>query len=171
MIKLIAIIMVLSSTTYIGFFYAKRFRDRPIQLKQLQLSLQMLETEIVYNSIPLFEAFNIIASRLPNTIGKFYTIASNYLQQEDYTVHFAIKKSLEELEHELALKETDRDLLLNLSTILGNSDRNDQTKHLQLINKSLDLLINEAKNEQEKNEKMVKQLGFLLGLLIVILII
>ncbi|NMB08302.1 MAG: stage III sporulation protein AB, partial [Tissierellia bacterium] len=60
---------------------------------------------------------------------------------------------------------------LSLGRVLGSSDRKDQEKNFSLILKQISFLQNDARLEKEKNEKMFKGLGILIGLAIVIILL
>ncbi|MFS8541749.1 MAG: stage III sporulation protein AB, partial [Tissierellales bacterium] len=76
-----------------------------------------------------------------------------------------------QLIEELNLKEEDIELFLSLGRLLGTSDRTDQEKNFKLILNQIEILINEAKLEKDKNEKMYKNLGILAGIAIVIILL
>ena len=60
--------------------------------------------------------------------------------------------------------------MLELSGVLGTSDRQDQIKHIALAVGQLKHEEAAARDDQVKYEKMSKSLGLLIGALIVILI-
>ncbi|HHY13851.1 MAG TPA: stage III sporulation protein AB, partial [Thermoanaerobacterales bacterium] len=61
--KIIGVLVIIGSSSYIGFLIADYYKDRPELLKSLQLSLQMLETEMLYLSTPLPNAFRNISEK------------------------------------------------------------------------------------------------------------
>ncbi|GIO00127.1 stage III sporulation protein SpoIIIAB [Brevibacillus laterosporus] len=170
MLKIGAAIVVLVSASLIGIQLGKRYSDRVKELRALLHSLQMLETEIVYGATPLSLAFEKISVRVTRSIGNLYKRASELLQTKaGESTQIVWQTALEQTWSLTALRKEEKEILKNLGYVMGNSDREDQKKHLQLTVFHLRGLEEEAKEEQLKYEKMYKNLGFLGGLLIVIL--
>lgn len=170
MIKLTGAILIILATTLTGFYYAGRLRDRTGQLRELQMALQMLETEICYGSTPLHMAFQKISKKNSGVISTLFGKCTYYLQELDGATTFECwQQALEEIQSRLCLKKSEIEWLEHFGQIVGGSDRIDQTKHIQLMMAHLKKTEVEAKEEQIKHEKMYRTLGFLAGLLIVIL--
>ena len=68
------------------------------------------------------------------------------------------------------MRSAEREVLEQLSSVLGTSDRQDQIKHIALAALQLKHEEAAARDDQVKYEKMSKSLGLLIGALIVILI-
>lgn len=171
MLKLIGASLILLSTTLCGFYFAKKLSDRTSQIMELQMSLQMLETEIFYGSTPLEIAFHKISSKESGVIGRLFRRCTYYFQHLDgATTYECWRRSLAEVTPKLALQKSELEWLSHFGQIVGNSDRADQQKHIQLMMAQLKKTEAEAREEQLKYEKMYKTLGVLTGGLIVILI-
>lgn len=67
------------------------------------------------------------------------------------------------------MKESERDIVLQLGYSLGASDRLDQIKHLRLAMNQLQCEEENAADEQRRYAKMWRSLGMLGGALVVIL--
>jgi len=72
--KMIGAGLILFATTWVGFEYAKKLRERPQQLRQLKVALQSLEAEMMYGLTPLATASERIALQMskPITTPPFY---------------------------------------------------------------------------------------------------
>lgn len=170
MVKLIGAVIILFSASMVGWQIGKYYAFRPIQLRSLLLALQLLETEIVYGLTPLHRAFVKIGHRVSPVIGKIFLTAAEFLQQEEsLTTQACLQAAVSRHWPATAMRKEERDVLINLGFVLGGSDRNDQQKHLRLAITHLRGLEEEARVDQSKYEKMYKSLGFLGGLLVVIL--
>ncbi|UFJ42922.1 stage III sporulation protein AB [Brevibacillus humidisoli] len=170
MAKLIGAVLILFSASMIGWQISKSYANRPLQLRAWLLALQMLETEIVYGSTPLHRAFAKIGHRVLPAIGRiFLTAADQLITDEGQATQACWQTAMEKHWTGTALRKPEKDVLLGLGYILGNSDREDQQKHLRLAVTHLRALEEEARVEQTKYEKMYKTLGVLSGLLLVIL--
>jgi len=99
----------------------------------------------------------------------FLLAAELLITEKALSAEEALRQAMGKLWTHTALRRQERDVLASLGQVLGSSDRADQEKHLRLAVTHLRGLEEEARAEQEKYEKMYKSLGFLGGLLVVIL--
>jgi len=171
LVKIIAIVLVISSSTLIGFLLANRFGQRVKELRVIYSALKHFETEIVYGLTPLPNAFKNIANRIDEPICKVFTHMSESFGQHDLTTIDIWTNSWELYKQNLALKKRDYDILFQLGHSLGQTDKENQLKHIGISLAYLQTEEHEARNEQHKHEKMYKYLGFLTGMMIVILMI
>ncbi|MGG1660146.1 stage III sporulation protein SpoIIIAB [Brevibacillus sp. NRS-1366] len=170
MVKVIGAVLILFSATMVGWQIGRYYAYRPVQLRALLVALQMLETEIVYGLTPLHRAFVKVGHRVSEDVGKMFLLAAELLITEKaQSAEDALRQAMGKLWTNTALRKQERDVLASLGQVLGSSDREDQEKHLRLAVTHLRGLEEEARAEQEKYEKMYKSLGFLGGLLVVIL--
>ena len=68
------------------------------------------------------------------------------------------------------LLEEDKEALKSLGKLLGSTDISGQVNQLKLVNIFLDEQIRDAATSREKNEKMYKKLGIIVGLAVVIVL-
>lgn len=171
MLKLIGATIVIAVSTYCGFYIAKKFRERPKELRIMQQALQMIETEIVYGSVPLDIIMEHIGNRLPKSINLFFQDMSKNLRELDgVSTYECWEKAVNKNFSSTALKKQDKEVLINFGQTLGTSDREDQMKHIKLTMKNLSTEETLAREEQKTYEGLSKNIGILLGLLIVIMI-
>ena len=71
---------------------------------------------------------------------------------------------------ELNINEEDRNALNNLSKLLGRTDLEGQINQIEMTSDFLEEQIKKAEKEKEKNEKMYRTLGVILGMTIVIIL-
>ena len=65
----------------------------------------------------------------------------------------------------------DKNVLKNLSKLLGATDLEGQLSQIEMTSNFLDEQIKKAEKEREKNESMYRKLGMIIGLGIVIILI
>lgn len=173
MLKLIGAAVILFSSSMVGWQLGRHFAARPLDIRTLITCLQMLETEIVYAATPLHRALAKIGERMRAGIGQIFLSAAELLVKEDepQSTNESWRQAIEQNWSQTALRKTEKDILLTLGMVLGNSDRDDQQKHLRLAITHLQGLEEEARSDKERYEKMYKSLGFLGGLLVVILML
>lgn len=172
MVKLIGAAFIVFSASMVGWQIAKFYVMRAQQVRSWILSLQLLETEIVYGGTPLQRAFQKIGQRVQPEIGCFFLTAANHMTSEEgHSTNTCWQAALEQHWKQTALRKEEKDVITSLGYSLGNSDREDQQKHLRLSITQLSSIEEEARIEQSKYEKMYKSLGVLSGLLVAILML
>nr|WP_263325772.1 stage III sporulation protein SpoIIIAB [Neobacillus sp. Marseille-Q6967] len=171
MVKIIGAILIIVATTWTGFEFAKHLSERPRQLRQLKSALQSLEAEIMYGHTPLHEAARRLAAQLPKPLAPFFEGFAKKLTDTETTVKDAWESSLKEIWKQTAFKQGEYEIMRQFGETLGRHDRLSQQKHIMLTLSHLEREEADAVESQAKYEKMVKSLGFLSGLLLIILLI
>ncbi|MRX73176.1 stage III sporulation protein SpoAB [Bacillus lacus] len=169
MIKILGACLVLISTTWSGFEAAKSFSDRTKQLRQLKVALKSLEAEMMFGHTPLKEAAEGIAKQIPGPLSKLFLRFSEVLGQGRTSVKAAWETALNETWKLTALKQGEHEVLSHFGETLGQHDLYSQQKHIQLALAHLEKEEAEAVDRQTRYEKMLKSLGFLAGMLLIIL--
>lgn len=171
MIKLMGAAVILVCSTLIGMRFASLYVQRAVQLRQLQVALQWLETQIVYGSTPLHQALDHIARRIGGEIGHlFAACAETLMKMRDASTQECWELAIENEWKRTAMKIPEKEVLLHLGQVLGQSNREDQQKHIRLALINLKSEEQQARDNQQKYEKMCRSLGLLGGLLVVILL-
>ena len=65
----------------------------------------------------------------------------------------------------------DKNVLVSLSKMLGKTDLEGQVNQIEQTSEFLDIQIQKAEKERDKNEKLYKSLGMIIGISLVILLI
>lgn len=170
MVKIIGACLILIATTWAGFEAARHLTERPRQLRQLKSALQSLEAEIMYGHTPLHEASRRLANQLAKPLSWFFEGFSTKLTTTETTVKEAWDDSLDEVWKLTALRQGELEILKQFGETLGRHDRLSQQQQIRLALTHLDREEGDAHEKQAKYEKMLKSLGFLSGLLLVILL-
>ncbi|MER2255764.1 MAG: stage III sporulation protein SpoAB, partial [Priestia megaterium] len=92
------------------------------------------------------------------------------LKEGTESVKEAWEKTLDQFWKQTALKTGELEILKQFGETLGQHDRYSQQKHILLTLNHLEREEQDAVDKQNRYEKMVKSLGFLSGLLLVILL-
>ncbi len=172
MFKLIGSVLIILSSSSLGYMIGMRYSMRVREIKLLKISLQMLETEIAYSNTPLPEALKIVCKKSKHPINIIFNKAAANLGKKDcVSVGDAFCKSLDDAKGMYSLIDEDIDILRSFGHSLGSSDVDGQIKSFSLIIKELDAQEIKAEEMRKKNENMYKNLGFLAGVAITILLI
>lgn len=80
-----------------GFEFAKRYSDRPKQIRQLRFALQSLEAEIMYGQTPLARAADQIASQVGPPVNRLFEQFAEKLNVGTFSARHAWNESLEDV--------------------------------------------------------------------------
>lgn len=147
-----------------------QFRERPRQLRQLKSALLSLETEITYGLSPIGEAAIRLSEQLPEPGKSLFAYFSAKLGRGEVSLREAWDETLDKIWPKTAMKKNEKEIMKQFGATLGLSDRENQQKQIRLALSHLEREETEARAAQNQYEKMLKSLGFLAGLLIVILL-
>lgn len=131
----------------------------------------MLEAEILYSQLPLHDAFISIAKQIPNPCATFFKNVSMKMLEINSYFENVWEEQVKSYMDQSSLGTNEQEILLQFGRTLGQHDFTQQQKHIQLTIKHLERELEEARDEQDKYGKMAKNLGFLTGLFIVLLLI
>lgn len=171
MMKIIGAIFIIIATTWAGFEASRQLSERPKQLRLLKSALQSLEAEIMYGHTPLHEASRRLSTQISRPLSWFFESFAKKLTDTETTVKDAWEESLKEIWKLTALKQGEFEIMKQFGETLGRHDRYSQQKQIMLTLSHLEREEADARERQAKYEKMVKSLGFLSGLLLIILLI
>ncbi|MBO5349523.1 MAG: stage III sporulation protein AB [Clostridia bacterium] len=151
----------------IGVKISNKYAERANNLKQIKKALNIFEAKITYTYEPIPDVFLEISKKIKGDVGKLFFDASRQMQL-DFAGE-AWEKCINN--SNLALLEDDKESLKSLGKLLGNTDIEGQISQLRLVNTFLDSQIEEATESRNKNEKMYKKLGIIVGLAVVIVLV
>jgi stage III sporulation protein AB len=172
MFKLIASLLVICSAGIAGLRAASAYSLRTRQLRTLQEALQLLDTEIMYGATPLPAALSKVAAAAGEAVGAVFSEAGAILgKSSGFTAGEAWNLAVERNIRRTALTEEDRAILRSFGEALGSSDRADQHKHITLTAFHLRQEEEKAERDRQKNERIWKYGGFLVGIGIVLLLL
>lgn len=171
LLKITGSIIVLISSTLLGFVLSRDYSRRLKQIREIQILLHMLENEISYFSNVLEDAFdNICRVNKGETAQFFKGTVKNLQNDSSLNACSAWVLSVESNIKRTALNSEDKDVLNTFGKMLGNSDIEGQIKNIRLTLDKLKVQEQNAEEHRKKNEGMCKRLGLLGGIAIVILL-
>lgn len=154
----------------IGLWLAGRARRRPGELRACLTALALLDTEIYWGATPLPEAFESLRMRMEKPWAGFFAEIQEHIEKGE-AAWPAWKKTVANQNSNFCLKKEDWLVILDVGKGLGRSDRQEQHKQLDLVQKQLIVLRDQAAAWAEKQAKMMSYLGFLFGFAVVILLV
>ena len=172
LIRFFLYIIILLSSSLIGYSLGSKYSKRVINLVNLQQSIRLLQSEVIVFANPIPIALENISRRVSPEIQQVYSIIEESLvENQTGDLYSCFLQSIEFLKNTCLLKDRDIDVFLALGKVLGKTDRTDQELQFKYALNEFELLIVEAKDERIKNEKMYRSLGVLMGLGMIIILI
>ncbi|MBR1654138.1 MAG: stage III sporulation protein AB [Clostridia bacterium] len=168
LLKCILLITLFCTSTIIGILISKRYSNRLKILRDLKNALNIFEVKINFSFETISEIFMEISQKINGVAGKiFFDTVKNI--ENNMCAGDAWEKSIDK--NKDVLKKDDIDCLKTLGKLLGKTDIEGQLNQIELVSTFLEKQINDANEDKNKNEKMYKKLGAIVGLVIVIVLI
>lgn len=166
-IKVFILLFIFLGSLQAGKIIAKKYSNRVIELKEMKNALNMFLTKIkfTYESVP--ESFQEICNNIGGNIGKIFGTASENMKEK--SAGEAWEETIEKVE--TSLTEEDKGIIKSLGRMLGKTDLEGQVSEIKLVQDFLNTQIELAEKEKQKNEKLYKTLGGVVGLAIVIILV
>lgn len=169
--KLIGALLVFLASSSLGVLLARNLALRQEVLRELQMALQLLETEIAYAATPLPEAFRRVAGKTrPPTRHLFAAAHRALLGTSGTTGGEAWGQGIAALARAAPLEAEDLAVLTDFGQGLGRGDRADQVKKLELARAQLRRLEEAAAENRLRQARVWQTLGLLVGLTIILLL-
>ena len=166
-VKVFILFLIFYSSLKVGKIIAKKYYNRVTELKEMKNALNMFLTKIrfTYESVP--ESFNEIGNNIKGKIGEIFKTASN--KMKNMSAGDAWEETIEK--SDTSLTDEDKNIIKNLGRMLGKTDLEGQVSEIKLVQNFLNTQIDIAEKEKQKNEKLYKTLGGVIGLAIVIILV
>lgn len=166
-LKYIIISLIFFISLLIGNIISKRYTLRVKELKDFRNALNIIENKIKFTYEPLNEIFLQTSKLLSENMSKIFVLATKYMKEK--SVEQSWNKAIKEVN--TYLNKDDIENMKNFGKMLGKTDKEGQVSHLELTKTFIEVQIEKARNEEEKNAKMYKTLGAIVGLAIVIILV
>ena len=171
MVKVIGSLIIITSGIIAGRLMGYQYTQRTRELQRFLHALHQLETEISYGQTILPLALERLAQFSREPQKKFFQLFQKKIEPgQGLTADLAWLKSIEETSAKFCLKEEDWEVLKQFGQGLGNSDDQNQIRHLKVAQKRLEQLEFKARAESEKLNRMWNYIGVLTGIALVILL-
>ncbi|MHB8075030.1 stage III sporulation protein AB [Desulfosporosinus fructosivorans] len=167
---IIGCVAIIAGCGSLGLWLAHRIRRRPVELRGCLMALALLDTEIIWGATPLPEAFCILKERTDQPWQGFFEELQERLQRGE-SASLAWKGTIFKQNQHFCLKQEDWHVISDVGRGLGRSDSHEQHKQIELVQRQLALLKEQAGMWSDKQAKMWSYLGFLCGIAGVLILI
>ena len=164
--KYILLLAIFALSTAIGFFIAKSYQNRVVELKEFKNILNIMKTKIKFTYEPLAEIFKQISKDNESEVEKIFGQMANQITY--YQAKDVWENCIQDAD--ISIKQEDKDVLKKIGKLLGQTDIEGQISEIEVIENFLDMQIENAEEERKKNQKMYKTLGIVAGLVFVIIL-
>ncbi len=155
-IKILMLLLVFISTSFVGILISNKYKNRVIELKEIKNALNIFETKIKFTYEPIPEIFKEISNSIKPNIADIFNIAGK--KMEKLSAKIAWEEALNNADTNLKLE--DIKIIKDLGKLLGKTDIQGQISQIELTNTFLDTQIQKATIECDKNQKLYKTLRY-----------
>lgn len=172
LIKIFGIILIIFSTSYIGFNKSGVFQKRIDELSEFKKGIEKLKTEIAFVKTPLCDAFLKISEHLDENISSvFNEFSVSISTHERCSITDIWDFCINKYSKNSCMNKNDIKILCDFGTMLGSTDLDGQINNFTSVIEMLDSQIAEAIIEKDKNAGLYRNFGVYAGILISILLI
>ena len=172
MIRILGMVLIMTSSTLAGLYYANIQMFRIKDLKEIKKALIILLSEIEYTLTPLPQAMENISKRIDDPIDKIFLDFCNTLNDKTgQGIGEIWQDVLDDNKDYYYFSEEDLDYLKSFGKTLGYLDKNLQINSISITIKYIEDKIEELNVTSLRNKKLYQTLGILGGLLICIVLI
>ena len=164
MVKFLLGVAIVAFTSYCGFILAKKYRKRKLFFMQLKEFNERFLSEVSYYRRPLgeFASKNVYKGEFQIFLQNFFAEIDELSQSDHSSIAF------DDCEF---LKDEDKNVIEDYFKMLGKGDSASQKTYFSAAKERIVKLYSEAETDYKKYGDLYVKLGFLCGLLILILII
>ena len=166
-IKFVLLFLICIACMYIGLIISNKYKNRVRDLKEFKGILNILNTKIRYTQEPIKEIAKDISDMNKTIVGSIFQ--ELYFKLDDKRLEEAWNMSIEKFGNNFS--KEDKSILKSFGKMLGKTDLEGQISQVIQENEFLDIQINKAESERQKNEKLFKSLGIIIGIAIVIILV
>lgn len=145
-IKYFMLFFILIASSLIGRFLSKKYVYRLQELEEMKNALNLFKTKIKFTYEPIPEIFTQISEMSNKNIGNIFFKAKENMKTESAAISW--EKAIEETTTNL--KPKDKNILKNLSKLLGQTDSEGQLSQIEITQNFLDAQIKEARRRKKK---------------------
>ena len=170
--KWIGIAMVFTACTLYGFLIDLNQKKRVRELNDFAKAFELLKGEIEYRLTPVAQALRYVAPLTSMSISAVLMAFSDQLEAKSSAEVFLMwQDAIDQHRGCFHLKESDYKFLYEFGDMVGNMDKNMQTRSLERIIGCLKKEHVCAKEKYDRTTRINKYLGILVGVCISIFLI
>ncbi len=168
MIKLIGFIIIVISSTKIGFDLSAKYIFRVRDLKAFISVLEKIKNEIKFSNCVISDALVKASDVKSDTVKKLVTFISKKIEDGKTDPADAFKCYL--CENTTFFEKNDTEDIYNFFSVFGSGDREDEIINISNTVENIKSHLNEAIENEKKYVKIFRTSGVLAGFLVAIIL-
>lgn len=156
--------------TYVGFYLAKRLKQRFTDLESIEKLVIALRGEINYKSTVLDEAFLCIKDKVDGSLLIYLEKIYEAMENSHGKSMMELAKDNKSILTPMALHKSDIEEFTSFVGNLGYLDKAMQLSVMDMYLEKLRISKEESKNEINRSSKMYKCMGAFIGIMVCILV-
>lgn len=170
--KIVGCILIILSSTLMGFYCSNELKSRINDIKELRKLIILLRGDIRYGNTPLPEAICAISRRHEGSFKKFFDRISERLSENSgYTFSQVWREAVEDELSQTSLNKRDKFSLIQFGENLGYLDKEMQMNTLELFLTQIEDEISELSKTVKEKSYLYSTLGIMAGIFISIILI
>lgn len=158
-LKIFILIMIIAICTLMGITKAKTYDNRVLELKKIKSALEVLKSKIDFTYEPIKEIFSEISKIIYQDKNNIFIRSTELMKNNNVNESWNIA-----VEENINLNKEDKETIKMFGKLLGKTDKTGQINEIEVTSKLLDNLIEKAEQEKNKNYKLFKSLGTIIGI-------
>ena len=171
MIRLVLCAVVVLGCGYVGFSYAARIMTRAAQIREAEGVLCRLICHVGFLSVPFARALCLAAKQPGEVCAMLCTTGTLLMQDPGRSPEDAFGAAIARCGRNFCLQGAEIDALRELMRYAGRGDRENMQSSIRFTRAKLQLIREEAEAQYHRDGRLYRGLGFLSGMLIVILLL
>lgn len=169
-IKIVGMLLTLLASAALGYYFSSLPAFRRQDLLEFKKALLILKSEIEYAALPLPEAMANIAAKTSPPVSRLFAYFAEALKQNESgeTAYRLWKNAIRVNKQHIFLKEDDWEVITNFGKTLGYLDKQMQVDSIHFTTAYIDSQITQVQENLDKNQRMYKSLGFIGGVLLLV---
>lgn len=164
-LKFIICIIIILICSYLGMEKSKDYQRRVLELQKIKNALSFFKSKIEFTYEPVKEILAGISKSIYLEEDNIFGKTEEYMKSN--SVNIAWNKAVEE---ESKISKEDKEILKMFGKLLGKTDKKGQISEIDLSLTFIEKQIQKAEAEKNKNSKLFKSLGVLVGIGITIIL-
>lgn len=171
MIRILGAVLMILSTTAMGYGGVRRLRERVRNLEGIIASLDVMESEICSHLTPMREVLEMLSRNAPVQSRRLFENVADGMCALGRCSFYSIWREGVETTKELLLKPEEAETLVELGLCLGRYDVREQAEMISRVRRRLEIFLKRAEEERERDTKMHAFFGISAGIFAVIILI
>lgn len=169
MLKILSCVLILFSSASLGYLKSKDFERRQKILTAFKTNVVFMQNEMSFVKTNIIDIIKKLSNSRCVTDAFYKEILIEYEKQGESAISDLWVKSAHNIFKDEPVLKGDLEVICLMADGIGKSDVEGQNKIFNTVKSALDIKIDEAVTDKNKNAKLYKSLGFYMGVLIIVM--